>query len=288
MGSNERRANIINQIGPFIAGKHKWLDYFEDMERCFDQHYVQEEDRKDLCLASLGAKTVKLLKGIVKPQKIKDLDYRTIADKLEKHFYPNPNRRYYLTKFALRKQRGNETFFKYVSTLRQLLQLSGLDDKTANEKLRVHVAENSNCMVGRSFETELTKNNTPPTLSKLFCKGLEVDDQSSLDAFKHHRKKRKVKKCYRCNRPLVPNHENVPCPFDWSECESCEIRGHLVAACKYRNVKCNKCGVMGHVARICKGQKGLPEAPTDATAATVSEESQSASSPHDEGSDNKI
>nr|CAI5821253.1 unnamed protein product [Callosobruchus analis] len=266
--SNERKATIINEIGPFIAGQHKWLDYFENMERVFDKHYIWEEDRKELCLASLGAKTMKMLKGIVKPQKIQDLDYRTIADKLENHFYPNPNRRYYLTKFTLRKHRGNETFFKYVSTLRQLLDHSGLDNTAAYGKLRDHLLENCNSKVKRRIDEELMTDNSIPTLSKLFCKGLQVDDLSSLETFKHHRKKWKlrIKKCFRCNQPLVPSHENVPCPFDWGECELCEMPGHLVTACKYRNVKCNKCGVIGHVVKICKGQKGPPEAPADAPA----------------------
>ncbi|CAH2009915.1 unnamed protein product [Acanthoscelides obtectus] len=111
------------------------------------------------------------------------------------------------------------------------------------------------------LESELQKEKTVPTLSKVFCKGLEIDDRFVHGIRKSRRNKKKLrkskeKKCFRCNQPLT-THENITCPFDWAQCESCEMPGHLLTACKYQKTKCNKCRVIGHVAKICKGQKGI-------------------------------
>ncbi|KAG5877147.1 hypothetical protein JTB14_035917 [Gonioctena quinquepunctata] len=247
---DDLKSTIISEIGKFSYGTTNWLEFQAKMDRCFDECQYSH-GKKEICLEVIGGKTLRILKAIIRPQNIQDeeVDYEMIIAKLEAHFYPNPNRPYYVSKFLLRRQKKDETFFRYVSELRKLIVNCGFG-KGQQSKLRNQIVEGSVTELKEKF------NHNMMSLSQVFEVGLLWDDSKKFKEPPHPRnhkaRKNRVPTCLRCKENIINLHNSEPCPFDWAVCSYCNVKGHVSVACKYKDINCNKCNQQGHIAKLCK------------------------------------
>lgn len=261
----ERLKMLVNQIGLFDYDKSEWLEYQNIMEIYFEEYHIfSEREKKELCLAVIGEKTLKLLRKILNPISVSDVTYQTVITKLEAHFYPIPSKKYYLTKFNFRRQKRMESFFEYVLALRNLLNELHLDISEQQEKLKNQIT------LGAKEELrQLFKGVHDLTLTEVFNIGLqfEIDraHKPPRNPRNHNLRKYREATCFRCKQSLRVYHENVACPFDWAVCTYCNSEGHVSLACKYKNDQCKKCGKVGHVQKFCNIDKPVSEVANEAS-----------------------
>nr|XP_023023653.1 uncharacterized protein LOC111511868 [Leptinotarsa decemlineata] len=247
---------LTNKIGNFTLGKTNWLEFEARMEDCFEEkNVITPHFKKEVILDVIGGKTMRILKGIIKPLDIQDVevDYDMITKTLETYFYPNPNRSFYITKFFLRKQKRGETFFQFVLNLRKLM-LKCSFGKGQHIKLRKQILQG----VVPRLKEKFTNSSSIP-LSEIFEIGLLWDKKQAGIVDRHPRnhkaRKNKTPTCFRCSMSISKEHSGEPCPFEWSTCYGCGVRGHLSIACKYKEFICHNCKKQGHVAKLCKEKK---------------------------------
>ncbi|KAJ8933368.1 hypothetical protein NQ314_014083 [Rhamnusium bicolor] len=243
-------ATLISELGPFIYGKTSWLEYQNKMETFFDEHDVWGNERKrDVCVSMIGVKCLKILKILIRPQNVQDVDYETVLSKLESHFYPKLTHVHYSFKFNNRKQRKREDFFEYIIALRKLMINCIYDDPEVQLKRQIIIGVRHDDLREKFHE----KNNL--SLTRLFEIGLAYDDSKALKGAPHPRNHKarinRDKTCFRCKESILRKHKNENCPFEWADCEHCNIKGHLSTACKYKDLLCNYCSQKGHISKIC-------------------------------------
>ncbi len=81
----------IGHVGPFDINA-SWSNYQERFEFFFEANNVTNENKKRaILLAQLGAQAYEVLRSLLTPQTPKDFTYTEIAAKLQGHFNPTPN-----------------------------------------------------------------------------------------------------------------------------------------------------------------------------------------------------
>ncbi|CAH1100245.1 unnamed protein product [Psylliodes chrysocephalus] len=247
----ELKTSLINEIGLFDYGKANWLEYTIKMDSYFQANFISSEQKKEICIAAVGGKTLKTLKVMIRPKKLQDpeVTYEFIIEALERHFYPNPDSSFYINKFTLRKQMPRESFFEYVVALRKLIINCRFPKKGQHSKLRNQLITGAREALKEKF------NANSMSLSQVFETGLLWDDSripAAAPPRRNHKARiNRVAKCFRCAVP-VSKHNNQPCSFDWALCSGCGVKGHLSLACKYKDLSCNNCQGKGHIAKMCK------------------------------------
>ncbi|KAG5877146.1 hypothetical protein JTB14_035916 [Gonioctena quinquepunctata] len=244
----------MDEIGTFSYGTTDWLEFQAKMDRYFDERNMRfSQVKKEICFEVFDAKTLRILKAIIRPKNIQDEDvsYEFIIAKLEAHFYPNPNRSFYVSKFFLRHQKKDETFFRYVSELRKQI-VTCVFGKTQRSKLRNQIVEGSVKELKEKFNANMM------SLSQVFEVGLAWDDSKKYKHPPHPRnhkaRKNRIPTCFRC-KEFIRIHYDQPCPFDWAVCSHCNKKGHVSVACKYKDVTCKNCNQQGHIAKLCNKKK---------------------------------
>lgn len=251
------RIEVISEIGYFGCVKKTWLEFSSKMESSFLEFKVRDDMKKLICLELIGTKTLNLLKNLIWPKDIddKDVTYYLIIDTLDRHFHPQPNVHFYVTKFQSRKQRYTETFFDYVTALRKIMVNCNFSRKNQPSKLR------SQLISGCAEDLRTKFNPHSMSLSKIFEVGLLWDDAKIFKPPPHPRnhkaRKNRIAKCFRCAQAKT-QHNNEPCIFDWAICSYCNIKGHVSLACKYKDTTCNNCSEKGHIRKLCKKPAVIP------------------------------
>ena len=85
---------LHGSVMPFDGSEDNWSDYCERLEHCFTANYIAAEDKKRAILDLLnrvGPATYRLLKTLVLPEKLTDLMFSEIVERVKKHFNPKPS-----------------------------------------------------------------------------------------------------------------------------------------------------------------------------------------------------
>ena len=84
-------AATIGSLEPFDNGRESWTEYVERMEFFFVANDIQEAKKKAVLLSVVGAKTFKLIKTLLAPQKPSDKSFEQLVQLVKDHECPTPS-----------------------------------------------------------------------------------------------------------------------------------------------------------------------------------------------------
>ena len=93
----------------------------ERMDHYFEANEIEENDKKrSIFLSAVGAKTCKLVCGLIRPETPKDKTYGMLAEIIKNHFVPKPSVIVQRYKFHIRVRQTGESISTFVAELRAL------------------------------------------------------------------------------------------------------------------------------------------------------------------------
>ena len=93
-----------------------WNEYCERLGHYFVANKVTDAAiKKSILLSVCGARTYKLMRNLVSPQKPGELSYDDLVKVVKNHHNPQPSEIVERFKFNSRNQRSNETISEYVA-----------------------------------------------------------------------------------------------------------------------------------------------------------------------------
>ena len=99
----------------------EWTQYVERMEHYFEANEIDSDEKKrSIFLSVIGAKTYKLLLGLIRPEIPSKMSYKELAEVGKNRYVPKPSvivRRY---KFNTRIRGSDESISTFMSELRTL------------------------------------------------------------------------------------------------------------------------------------------------------------------------
>ena len=116
-----RTGSFVGAPEPFdSANGADWTLYTQRFEHFAKANNVEDDQKRHLLLALVGAPTYKLLANLVAPTEPGELTYKEIVDKLQAHFKPKPIIIAERFRFYKRNQKPGEKMATYLAELRRL------------------------------------------------------------------------------------------------------------------------------------------------------------------------
>ena len=129
-------SKTYGNVGEFDQATETWSAYMERMEQYFIANDVTGNNKKRaILLSTCGPTTYSLIRSLVAPSKVTDIQYGTLLDKINKHFNPRPSIIMERYKFHSRTQQQGESITAFVAELRKLTEFCDFGD-TVNDMLR--------------------------------------------------------------------------------------------------------------------------------------------------------
>ena len=236
-------SGFVGAPEPFDLSKGAdWKLYTQRFEHFVKANKVEDDQKKHLLLALVGAPTYKLLANLAAPTEPGDLSYKDVVDKLDAHFKPKPVIIAERFRFYKRIQESGEKVADYLAELRRLA--ATCEFKTfLGEALRdKFVCGLSSEGIQRRLLVEASL-----TLEKAFelAQGME---SAAADAKQFHAKETGVASGHvqKVNTPQRKPNQSI--------CHKYLGRNHSSENCRYKAFRCNKCRKIGHIARACKSE----------------------------------
>ena len=114
-------SGFVGAPEPFDLSKGAdWKLYTQRFEHFVKANTVEDDQKKHLLLALVGAPTYKLLANFAAPTEPGDLSYKDVVDKLDAHFKPKPVIIAERFRFYKRNQESGEKVADYLAELRRL------------------------------------------------------------------------------------------------------------------------------------------------------------------------
>ena len=231
---------------PFDLSKGTdWKLHTQRFEHFAKANKIDDDQKKHLLLALMGAPTYKLLASLAAPTKPGELTYEDVVDKLEAHFKPKPIIIAECFRFYKRNQESGEKVANYLAELRRLA--ATCEFKTfLNEALRDKFVCGLNSeAVQRRLLVEAGL-----TLDKAFemAQGMEA---AAVDVKQFHTKTANTETDGTNVRKINTNSQRKP---SQTVCYRCLGTGHSPEICPFKSSRCNKCRKLGHIARACKSE----------------------------------
>ncbi len=227
----------------FILSKGAdWKLYTQRFEHFAKANKVEDDQRKHLLLALMGAPTYKLLANLAAPTEPGELSYKDVVDKLEAHFKPKPIIIAERFRFYKRNQESGEKMADYLAELRQLAA-------TCEFKTFLEEALRDKFVCGLSSEGVQRRLlvEAGVTLDRAFemAQGMEA---AAVDAKEFHSKETDMASSNVQKGGTTPQRPNQ------SACHRCLGMGHSPEICRFKSTRCNKCRKLGHIARACRSE----------------------------------
>lgn len=201
-------------------------------------------------------KTLGVIRTLVTPNKLTDVKFKDISDKLKKHFCPKANEIFKRFKFHKRVQGKNEPFNSYVAELRKLADgcnfdttlsnrlrdqiVCGINDEDVQRRLLSESALDLDSAISMALAAESAASQSKLMRSE---NSFASNSQQSVDLLRH---KKAVK-------GKLQNSKNET----GKVCYSCGSN-HLRADCKFRNAVCHFCKGKGHIQKVCRKKGSTP------------------------------
>ena len=242
-------SGFVGAPEPFDLSKGAdWKLYTQRFEHFAKANKIDDDQKKHLLLALMGAPTYKLLANLAAPTEPGELTYEDVVDKLEAHFKPKPIIIAERFRFYKRNQESGEKVADYLAELRRLA--ATCEFKTfLNEALRDKFVYGLNSeAVQRRLLVEAGL-----TLDKAFemAQGMEA---AAVDAKQFHTKTANTETDGTNVRKINTNSQRKP---SQTVCYRCLGTGHSPEICRFKSSRCNKCRKLGHIARVSRLSQGL-------------------------------
>ncbi len=99
----------------------EWTQYVERMDHYFEANDIEDKDKKrSIFLSVIGAKTYKLLRGLIRPEIPNKLSYEELSQAIRNHYVPKPSVIVQRYKFNTRVRGNDESISTFMAELRTL------------------------------------------------------------------------------------------------------------------------------------------------------------------------
>jgi predicted aspartyl protease len=223
----------------------EWTQYVERMDHYFEANDIEDKDKKrSIFLSVIGAKTYKLLRGLIRPEIPNKLSYEVLSQAIRNHYVPKPSVIVQRYKFNTRV-RGNDesisTFMAELRTLSEHCEFGVSLDEMLRDRLVCGVNEDR---IQRRLLAE-------PVLD--LKKALEIAHgmETAAKDVRDLKGETPNKRDYPMNKLHGGKHSN-----EYKDCYRCGGK-HDHSKCRFKTETCHKCGKMGHIAKVCRSSKTI-------------------------------
>ena len=255
----EMASNRYGNVGEFDQATENWTAYIERMEQYFVANDVTANNKKRaILLSTCGPTTYSLIRSLVAPSKVTDIEYPALLEKINKHFNPRPSIIMERYKFHSRTQQPEESVSAFIAELRKLTEFCDFGD-SVNDMLRDRfVAGLSNTRIQHRLLAESTltfqKAQSIAQAMELAEKDVQtMQSTTDVQAPVHTvaAQPQVTRKSSGADVQPPPPGGQYPRP-----CYRCGGK-HSHITCYFKTAQCHNCGKTGHISRVCRS-KGQP------------------------------
>ena len=218
----------------------EWTQYVERMDHYFEANDIEDKDKKrSIFLSVIGAKTYKLMRGLIRPEVPNKLSYEELSEAIKNHYVPKPSVIVQRYKFNTRVRRNDESISTFMAELRALsehCEFGSALDEMLRDRLVCGVNEDR---IQRRLLAE-------PTLD--LKRALEIAHGMETAAKDVRDLKGEMQ-----NNPMNKLHGGRHSD-EYKECYRCGGK-HDHTKCRFKTEKCHQCGKIGHIAKVCRSAK---------------------------------
>ena len=210
----------------------------------FEANEIESNDKKrSIFLSVIGAKTYKLLRGLIRPEVPSKLSYRELTEVIKDHYVPKPSVIVQRYKFNTRVRANDESISTFMAELRALSEHcefgASLDEMLRDrlvcgvndDRIQRRLLAEPTLDLKRALEIAHGMETAAKDVRDL--KGEMANKLNKLHGGRHS-DQHKVKDCYRCGGKHDPTK------------------------CRFKTETCHKCGKIGHIAKTCRSNKKIP------------------------------
>uniref|UniRef100_T1IJY3 Retrotransposon gag domain-containing protein n=1 Tax=Strigamia maritima TaxID=126957 RepID=T1IJY3_STRMM len=142
----ERSPYFLGNIAPFTGhGGDQWNQYLEQFEDFCILNRVTDLEKRQVLTSVIGFEVVTLARDLISPDKLKDVPYNQLIDKLSEHYQSVTRVHVQRYKFQRRDRQPNEMVAEFVAALRAIARTCGFSSKSAiNKAITVQVVSGIN------------------------------------------------------------------------------------------------------------------------------------------------
>ncbi|CAB4030147.1 uncharacterized protein K02A2.6-like, partial [Paramuricea clavata] len=206
----------------------EWTQYVERMDHYFEANDIEDKDKKrSIFLSVIGAKTYKLLRGLIRPEVPNKLSYEELSEAIKNHYVPKPSVIVQRYKFNTRVRRNDESISTFMAELRALSEHcefgSALDEMLRDrlvcgvneDRIQRRLLAEPTLDLKRALEIAHGMETAAKDVRDL--KG-EMPNKHSMNKLHGGRHSDEYKECYRCGG----KHDHTKCRFKTEKCHQCE------------------------------------------------------------------
>ena len=232
----------------------EWVEYIERLTHYFTANDIEDEDKqRSILLSVCGAKTYKLIRNLVAPDKPDSKTFKELAELVQNHRNPKPSEIVQRFKFNSRFRKEGESVATYVAELRQLTEhcnfggvledmlrdrlVCGINDDRIQRRLLSETTLNFK----KAYEMAVGMETAAKNARDIQQGSMTLEERQTPSGQQHnvnkvneHMKRQqsgdtpKGIECYRCGG----RHKSDECKFKEEECYFCHKKGHIARKCR--------------------------------------------------------
>ncbi|XP_055699702.1 uncharacterized protein K02A2.6-like [Phlebotomus papatasi] len=227
-----KRSDLVPSLGPYNPDT-SWESYRERLELWFEINDVTSDKKmRGFLLTEIGAEVYETVKGLVMPQKVQQLSYCELVEKIAGHFGPQRNVILERYNFMQRTQKPGETMTQFIAEICKLSQFCNfaelenmLRDRIVcgvlSDSLRKKLLSEKDLTYKRACELARAEETAVKGLEEMKFEPASSTSEAQIVA----KIVRKI--CFRCNK----QHESAECWAKDKTCHKCKKTGHIAPAC---------------------------------------------------------
>ena len=229
----------------------EWVEYVERLTHYFTANEIEDEGKqRSILLSVCGAKTYKLIRNLVAPEKPDSKSFKELAELVKNHRNPKPSEIVQRFKFNSRFRKEGESISTYVAELRQLTEHcnfgTALEDMLRDrlvcgineDRIQRRLLSETTLNFKKAYEIAVgmeiaAKNVKEIQQAALSVEGNQIPTQQNVNKVSENVKSQgrndwSAMECYRCGG----KHKSEDCKFKEDECYYCHKKGHIAKKCK--------------------------------------------------------